>query len=135
MIEIVYSTARHALCDGRAYANPRFFSTPRDGVSKVFIVGNWPAVEAAYAAKGVPVVKVGPGGAVAAPDAAKAPEQSVDRSVIPIPEDWRDRHYIRKGDDGENLRTLAQRFSTEPIINKAMAVAAITAEVNRRAAA
>ncbi|WP_297803416.1 hypothetical protein [uncultured Brevundimonas sp.] len=53
--EIIYSQQDSDFVTGRAYSNPRFFTTPRHGVSKVYIVGDWPNIREAYEALGVEV--------------------------------------------------------------------------------
>lgn len=58
-LEIIYSQQASDFIEGRAYSNPRYFTTPRSNVSKVFIVGDWPAVREAYEALGVPVEQLG----------------------------------------------------------------------------
>lgn len=72
-IELVYSTQHTDYIDGRAYSNPRFFSTPRSGVSKVLLVGDWPNVRAAYEALGIPVERVDAETVTEEPKAAYAP--------------------------------------------------------------
>lgn len=57
-LELVYSTQRTGYEQGRAYANPRFFISPRSGIKRVIVVGNFPAVVDAYRAQGVTVVEV-----------------------------------------------------------------------------
>ena len=59
-LEIHYSQQADGFVPGRTYANPRFFSTPRSDATKVFIYGDYPAIEAAYTAKGVPVERGDP---------------------------------------------------------------------------
>lgn len=54
-LELIYSQQDSDFVKGRAYSNPRFFSTPRQGVSKVYIVGDWPNIREAYEALGVEV--------------------------------------------------------------------------------
>lgn len=70
-IEIIYSQQSSDFIEGRAYANPRFFSTPRQGVTKVFIVGEWPKIRAAYEALGVQVEQLGEAPAAEAPVTAE----------------------------------------------------------------
>lgn len=55
MVELIYSQQSTGFDKSRAYSNPRFFTTPRHDVAKVFIVGDWPQIVAAYEALGVPV--------------------------------------------------------------------------------
>jgi hypothetical protein len=53
--QVVYSTRSVEGIDGRVFRNPRFFTAPEQGASKVFIDGRWPEIEEAYAKVGVPV--------------------------------------------------------------------------------
>ncbi len=46
--ELIYSTQHTDYIEGRAYSNPRFFSSPRSGVTKVLIVGDWPNIVEAH---------------------------------------------------------------------------------------
>lgn len=57
-IELIYSTQATNYAKGRAYSNPRFFSTPRQDVSKVLLVGEWPNIRKAYEALNIPVERV-----------------------------------------------------------------------------
>lgn len=143
--EIIYSRQKTNFREGVAYANPRFFSTPREGVAKVILVGDWPKIEAAYKARGVPVERlaedaeqvVAPPVVPSAAPASLTPVAPADeRGRIYIPEDWRDLPWTQpKADRDLTLRGLAALFSATPVINKAQAVAAVTAELQRRAEA
>lgn len=138
-IELIYSQQSGDFIEGRAYANPRFFTTPRADVSKVLLVGEWPAVQEAYEALGVPVERIDPQVAVAPPPStAVAPAGLVsslnadERAKVYIPEDWRDLPWSRPTDAGLTLRGLAAVFADHPVINKAQAEAAVEAELARR---
>lgn len=72
-IELIYSTQATDYAAGRAYSNPRFFSTPRSGVSKVLLVGDWPNIRAAYEAIGIPVERVDAEAVTEEPPTAHAP--------------------------------------------------------------
>jgi hypothetical protein len=132
---LIYSQQASGFIRGKAYANPRYFSTPRAGVEKVQIVGDWPNIRRAYEALKVPVEQIDLSGAVAEPsapaDAIAAPPSLTpvapepERAAIDIPEDWQSLSWPQ-------LRRLAASFSPDPIINKGLAVAAITAELARR---
>ena len=111
------------------FINPRFFSTPRAGVTKVFLVGDWPKIEAAYKALGVPVERLDVAPAAKPSPAAAMPLPTVpeaERAAVAIPEDWRDLSWPQ-------IRSLAAQFASEPVLNKADAVAAVEAELARRA--
>lgn len=129
-IEIYYSQQASDFVAGRAYSNPRFFSTPRANASKVYIYGNWPEIEAAYTTLGVPVERMDSAPTVS-PTAVKMPVMSYgEPGRVTIPEGWRDLPWTK----GEvTLRGLASRVSTAKVINSADAIAAIEAEIARRA--
>src|SRR5690606_28092713 len=104
---------------------------PRTDVSKVFIVGDWPKIEAAYKAIGVPVERLD-APPVEKPVSATKPSPDLvpaltaeERSKIEIPADWRDLQWSKPNADGLTLRGLASKFSDEPVINKDQAVAVI----------
>lgn len=59
-MELVYTRSKHPLCEGRVYRNPRFFSGPEAGVTRVFVLGEFPKIVAAYLAAGVPVLAAAP---------------------------------------------------------------------------
>lgn len=126
--ELVYSTQRTGFEEGRNYSNPRFFTTPRAGVTKVIVVGNWPQVVAAYQKAGVPV-EVVKGPRMAGEDPKPAPKMTDPgkplASDAAIPEGWADLPWDEK-------RALAQNFAAAPIINSEQADAAIMAEIERR---
>lgn len=134
-VEIIYSRQNSDFVKGKVYANPRFFSTPRADAGKVFIIGDWPQVEAAYKARGVPVVIL-PDGLEPALQvselAARRPPQPPPPKPHPevdIPETWQDLPWV--GGE-ESLRKLAGQLTEQPVINKAQAFAVITAELARR---
>jgi hypothetical protein len=147
-IELVYSTQRNGFVEGRAYANPRFYSTPRSNISKVYLVGqscpNGQKIRADYEAQGVKVEVVDAAGVTmaAAPKrqaAAAAPAHFTGlpedtRGSVFIPEAWEDLPWTPKPDEDLSLRALAAMVSDTPIINKAQAKAAIIAELERRKA-
>lgn len=140
-IELYYSRQKSDFIEGRAYSNPRFFSGPRQGVTKVYLDGDWPKIEAAYRTLGVPVERIDPEAMVAVDK--KAPPPGVksivptipedERSAIYIPDDWRDLGWTKPTEGRDiTLRGLAAMFSAEPVLNKAQATAAIEAELERR---
>lgn len=126
--ELIYSQQRTDFIEGRAYSNPRFFTSPRQGVTKVYLVGDWPKVEAAYKALGVPVEQLDPSMAVGAPEPPVLPKMlahAEDPGSVDIPEDW-------GGLDWPDLRALAQKLTAEPVINAAQAAGVVAAEIARR---
>ena len=54
-MQIVYATRKPANVEGRVFRNPRFFTAPEKGVTKVYIDGDWPAVREAYTKADIPV--------------------------------------------------------------------------------
>jgi len=56
---LIYTTKKNDLPRGYAYANPRWFSTPRSDVAKVIVDGDYPNIVAAYKKIGVPVAHAG----------------------------------------------------------------------------
>lgn len=140
-IELIYSRQSTDFKPGAAYSNPRFFSTPRRGVSKVYLVGDWPKIQAAYEALGVPVERLDEDAAVAQPTHAElraAPAEltpvAADRSAVVIPDDWRELNYNRpKPDRDITQRAIAAQLSAEPILNKEQAISVIKVELERRA--
>jgi hypothetical protein len=144
-MELIYSRQATDFIKGRAYSNPRFYSAPRRGVTKVFLVGEWPKIEADYRALGVPVERLDEAAVSAKPQPEPSAEEALarlsaqttadERAKIYIPDDWRGLPWTRPAEGRDlTLRGLGAMFSDAPVINKAQAVAAITAELARRAA-
>jgi hypothetical protein len=143
-IEVIYSQQSGDFIEGRAYSNPRFFTTPRSGVSKVYLVGDWPNIEAAYAAIGVPVERLDPVAAIstvdpkdlALPASPIVPAVTAEeRAKTYIPEDWQNLPWTGAADAGLTLRSLAAILSDTPVLNKGQAKKAVQAEIDRRAKA
>lgn len=135
--ELIYSQQSSDFIEGRAYSNPRFFSTPRGDVSKVLIVGDWPKIEAAYKALGIPVERLDTASTAVGVTAASpmALATAEDAAKVTIPDDWTDLPWTQPDERGLTLRSLASSVSAAPILNKKQATAAIKAELARRAAA
>lgn len=136
-IEIIYSQQASDFIPGRAYSNPRFFSSPRSGVSKVFLVGDWPDIRAAYENLDVPVERLDASEAeqrLSNIPLAPAPSRTVaeDPDSVVIPNDWQSLPWSQKG-RGTSLRTLAASLAPEPVLNKPQAIKIIEAEIARRA--
>lgn len=125
--EIIYSQQKSDFITGRAYANPRFFTTPRQGVTKVYLVGDWPKIRAAYESMGVEVEQIDADEAKreTATAADIGQEAAEDRAAVEIPEDW-------EGLSWQKLRALAAKVSDDAIINKDGAIEAIRNELSRR---
>lgn len=143
-MELIYSRQASDFIKGRVYSNPRFYASPRRGVTKVYLVGDWPKIEADYRALGVPVERLDEEAASAKPKPEPSAEEALarltaqtaadERALIYIPDDWRDLPWTRPTADRDlTIRGLACMLSDAPVINKAQAVAAIQAELNRRA--
>ena len=126
---IVYSTQKIGLekQQGVFFANPRFFSSPRQDVTRVQIVGDYPVIEAAYKKMGIPVERIGANGQKSKP-VQGAPQQVVsDPGKVNIPLGWEKLNW-------QALRALAKQLG-KTVINKEDALAAVKAEVDRRSAA
>lgn len=132
-MELVYAREAHALKGGQAQRNPRFFAGPEDGVSRVVLVGDWPGIEDAYLARGVPVTHYGRPELDRKP-AATGPiaKQADNPASVDIPADWIDLPWTRADEGQTSLRHLASAISAEPVINRTQAKAAIRAELARR---
>ena len=136
-LELIYSQQKTGFIEGRAYANPRYFSTPREGVTKVLVVGNWPEIELAYANMGVPVEVIDGVSVLAGPtpvNAGPAPKGAEDPAAVVIPADWKDLAWSKPNAEGLTLRGLASSLSATPILNKEHAYACIEGELARRGA-
>ncbi|MCO6050841.1 hypothetical protein NGM99_13740 [Mesorhizobium sp. RP14(2022)] len=53
--EIIYATQPVAHKGGRRAVNPQFFTVPEEGVKKVYLDGDWPALKTAYEEAGAKV--------------------------------------------------------------------------------
>lgn len=139
--EIVYANISTGYEKGRAYANPRFFITPRTDVTKVIVVGDWPKVVDAYQKAGVPVVQLQPGQPLEEADSAdplpfgegvslkpktNSEGDPHDPGKVEIPEDWADFSWPA-------LRTLAKEIDGKKFpIKKDEAIEIIEKELERR---
>lgn len=136
-LELIYSQQASDFIAGRAYSNPRYFTTPRSGVSKVFLVGDWPNIRAAYENMGVPVERLDATEAerkVSRIPLAPAPAVTAaeDPASVAIPDDWKGLGWSKPNADGLTLRGLASSLSAVPVLNKEHAYAAIEGEIARR---
>lgn len=142
-MELIYSRQASNFIQGRAYSNPRFYSAPRRGVTRVFLVGDWPKIEADYRALGVPVERLDVSEATTSAPVETSAEEALgrlaakttadERAAHHIPDDWRDLPWTRPAEGRDmTLRGLAALFSDAPIINKGQAIASIAAEQRRR---
>jgi hypothetical protein len=122
--ELTYSTQKDGFSFGKAYANPRFFNgRVRRGVTRVVIIGRWPAVERAYRDAGIDVHVI----AAPRPDNSgePAPMPKHEReAVAAIPDNWRETDWAEK-------RALAGQFIESPVINATEAERIIEAEIKR----
>lgn len=84
-MELIYSQQASGFDKSKAYANPRFFTTPRADVEKVFIVGDWPLIVAAYEALGVPVERLDEAPKAPPPATAACPPELTERIVKTFP--------------------------------------------------
>lgn len=129
-MELVYSRERRTMKEGQSFRNPRFFNGAEEGVTKVLLDGDYPAISRAYAAAGVEVLRTDPL-EVAGPKGAALPPH--EPGAIVIPENWRDLPWTQRTADDVSLRKLASAISDAPITNKTDAIAAVEAELERRA--
>lgn len=121
-MELVYSQARQP---GRKRLNPRFFDGIVEGVTTVYLDGDWPKIAAAYEAAGVKVLRLD---FVAPVHRFEMP--AVQREPVSIPADWRDLPWSQPDERGLSLRSVAASVSDTPVINKAQAFAAIEAHLS-----
>lgn len=56
--QIIYSRGRPANAEGRTVRNPRHFTAPEEGATKVYLDGHYPKIAKAYEALGVPVADI-----------------------------------------------------------------------------
>lgn len=61
-MELIYTDQQSGFEPNKHYRNPLYFERAENGVSKVVVCGDYPAVVQAYQAKGVEVVQVAPEG-------------------------------------------------------------------------
>lgn len=54
-MELIYSAQKSDFTPGKRYRNPKYFDRVEEGVKKVTVVGDWPAVVDAYKAAKVDV--------------------------------------------------------------------------------
>lgn len=123
-MELIYSQTRRKILKGQSFRNPRFFTGAEEGVSKVWIDGDWPKIEAAYADAGVRTLRLDN-----VPAAVSFVLPEPEREEIEIPADWRDLPWTQPDERGLSLRRLAASVSDVPVINKAQAVEAIEAHL------
>ena len=136
-LELIYSQQATGFIPGRAYSNPRFFTSPRSGVSKVYLVGDWPMIRAAYENLGVEVERLDAStaeGCAAPTHIAPPPAPVEDPGSAVIPDGWRDLPWSKPGPDGLTIRAVAKSVCAEPSLNKAAAIETIETELARRAA-
>lgn len=55
-MDIIYSSSQVPQTGGRKAVNPAFFVAPENGVTAVYINGNYPKIKAAYEEIGIPVL-------------------------------------------------------------------------------
>lgn len=83
-MELVYATRRVPECKDRRFINPRFFSRPEPGTTKVYVERGQDRIAEAYRAAGVPVVIIGAKDKAAVP---VPPEGLVERVIAVIEPD------------------------------------------------
>ena len=124
-MKITYSAQRTGFDHRKAYANPRYFDgVVMPEVTAVEIVGDWPAVEKAYRAAGVPVTYAGA-------DDAPEPVAKIPEAVreVYIPPDWRELPWSKPREvGGLTLRTLVKAIGATAV-NRGDALEAIEAHM------
>lgn len=125
MTDLVYSQTRQP--DGRKQLNPRFFDGPVEGITTVYIDGDWPRIAEAYEAKGVKVLRIDAVAPAFNIEFRPLAETGPTQFPVFIPADWRELGWSQPDERGLTLRSLASQVSETAIINKAQAVAAIEA--------
>lgn len=70
-MKLIYTTQTSGFEDGLAYRNPQYFERTEAGAERVTVVGDWPAVVAAYEATGAEVKTIKP----------KTPEKNAEVST------------------------------------------------------
>lgn len=125
MTEIVFSNQKRGFERGRHYSNPEYFDGRfRDGVTHVYVIGNWPKIVEAAEAKGLPCTQLREGAPISWRDgvAPVAPDQP----LIEIPKTWG--HF-----GATRLIELATSIAQRDVANRKQAVRIIEAELERRA--
>lgn len=56
--QIIYARSVPANAEGRTVLNPRHFTAPVEGATKVYLDGHYPKIAKAYEALGVPVADI-----------------------------------------------------------------------------
>lgn len=150
-VELVYSRQTSDYIEGRAYSNPRFYTTPRNDVRKVFIVGDYPEIKRDYERMGVEVEVIGerealagakgaltgtaegPGGRSLTPPAGHKGLPEDERGAVQIPDNWLELPYLPASEgDEDSMRAIAMLLTDEVIINEEQAKVIIQAELDRR---
>ncbi|MFD2248932.1 hypothetical protein FHS82_001048 [Pseudochelatococcus lubricantis] len=80
-MRITYTTQKSGFVAGENYANPRFFSSVNPAATEVVVVGDWPAVVAAYEAADVPVTAAGAAALTVPSPAPRAPRRRSTKKV------------------------------------------------------
>lgn len=112
-MEITYTTRMTGYEPGKRYANARYFTGTKRGVSRVVLDGSFPRIREAYEQAGVPVVSAAEAQAIPAPNA------------VEIPDDWQSLPWSRPADPGGlTLRSLVKALGKQAV-NRAEALEVI----------
>lgn len=128
MTKLAYGRTLLPAMEGKAFRNARFFTAPEEGVESVWIDGDYPEIEAAYAAKGVKTYRLDAAQPTPAEPESPAPANPLVPTIV-IPADWRDLPWSQPDERGLTLRGLASDVSAEPVKTKDEAVKVIEAHL------
>lgn len=107
---VVYSAQTSGFEPGFAYRNPKYFQKPLGDPETVIVVGNWPAVKAAYEAAGAKVQVVAPGTPLRTPGKIDPPSQSQSGAPTdPLDHDGNGKKGGSKAPDGDKDELAALR--------------------------
>lgn len=122
-MELIYTNRLMGLDPAKVWANGRFFTSCRSGVTRVFLDGNFPDIRLAYEAIGVPVERY-------EPEPIEEPPP-VSAAGVDIPADWRDLPWTRAAEPGGlTMRGLVSQIGGKAV-NRADAIEIIEAAIAR----
>lgn len=124
-MELTYTTRLTGLDPTRIWANGRFFTSCRSGVTRVFLDGNFPDIRLAYESIGVPVEQY------ERPMTVIEPAPPVSAAGVSIPHNWRDLPWTKPAEPGGlTMRGLVSQVGGKAV-NKADAIEIIEAAIAR----
>lgn len=124
MTELVFSTQRRGFEKGRHYQNPKYFEGRfREGVTHVYVLGNWPKVVQAAEAFGIACTQLREGAPISWKDGIAPTDPS--EKLVEIPKTWPQFGHPR-------LIALAAEIAKRDVANRKQAVRIIEDELDRR---